>query len=215
MHSFIFLRHAESVGNINGRIQGQSDFPLTELGLIQAYQIGILLKNSGESFVKIITSPLKRAYETANCLVELLKVPVLIEPIWMERCFGDFEGKEIEKIKEENPSLEFNHPFIPPTHNAESLFDVYLRASKAVQNLMEYPEGSYLIVSHGAFLNMVVYSILGLSPQSNPYSPRFHFGNTGFLKTTYTKETSVWQMLSFVNTVVKIPEAEKDNPKKQ
>src|SRR5512135_1271550 len=87
-----FLRHGESVGNAEARFQGQSDYPLTETGRLQAQALAERWAREGLQVDLIITSPLARARETAAIVGQGLHVPVEEDPIWMERNAGEIAG---------------------------------------------------------------------------------------------------------------------------
>jgi broad specificity phosphatase PhoE len=193
------LRHAESTGNAAGCLQGQNNAPLTKEGQRQAKALAKYWKVNGEKFDLIISSPQERARSTAQTIAKTLGITLQFDPAWMERAFGILEGVPFSKMLEQNPPPDFFHPYDQIGESGECLMDLYLRASKAVQNLLKNPPGSYLVVSHGALLNMAMYSILGLSPHNYVRGPIFHFKNTGFLELTYKPDTRVWRVLSFNN----------------
>jgi len=193
------LRHAESTGNAAGCLQGQNNAPLTKEGERQAKALAKYWKDHGDKFDLIISSPQERARSTAQIIANTLGITLQFDPTWMERAFGILEGVPFSEMLEQNPPPDFFHPYDQIGESGECLMDLYLRASKAVQNLLKNPPGSYLVVSHGAVLNMAMYSILGLSPHNYVRGPIFHFKNTGFLELTYEPDTRVWCVLSFNN----------------
>jgi len=191
------LRHAESTGNAADCLQGQNNAPLTKKGVRQAKALAEYWNDHGEKFDLIISSPQERARSTAQIIAKTLGIALQFDPAWMERAFGILEGVPFSKMLEQNPPPDFFHPYDQIGESGECSIDLYLRASKAVQNLLKNPPGSYLIVTHGALLNMAMYSILGLSPHNYVRGPRFHFKNTGLLEFTYEPDTRVWRILSF------------------
>ncbi len=193
------LRHAESTGNAAECLQGQNNAPLTIKGERQAKTLAELWKAHGNKFDLIISSHQERARCTAQIIAKTLGIALQFDPTWMERAFGILEGVPFSEMLEQNPPPDFYHPYDQIGEDGECLMDLYLRASKAVQNLLKNPPGSYLIVSHGAHLNMAMYSILGLSPHNYVRGPRFHFKNTGCSELTYVPDTRVWRVLSFNN----------------
>src|SRR6478609_11898807 len=66
----MLLRHGESEGNAQGRMQGRRDFPLSALGREQAARAAAFIRSSGLSLHAVYTSPLKRASETAAIVAE-------------------------------------------------------------------------------------------------------------------------------------------------
>ena len=193
------LRHAESTGNAADCLQGQNNAPLTKKGGRQAKALADYWKDHGDKFDLIISSPQKRARSTAQTIAKTLGISLQFDPVWMERAFGILEGVPFSEMLEQNPPPDFYHPYDQIGESGECLMDLYLRASKAVQNLLKNPPGSYLIVSHGALLNMAMYSMFGLSPHNYVRGPRFHFKNTGFSEFTYEPDIRVWRVLSFNN----------------
>ena len=193
------LRHAESTGNASRRLQGQNNAPLTKQGERQAKDLAKYWKDHGGKFELIISSPQERARRTAQTIAKTLGITLQFDPVWMERAFGILEGVPYSEMLEQNPPPDFYHPYDQIGESGECLMDLYLRASKAVHTLLKNPPGSYLVVSHGALLNMALYSMLGLSPHNYIRGPIFHFKNTGFLELTYVPDTRVWRVLSFNN----------------
>lgn len=191
------LRHGESEGNVGGFIQGRQDLPLTARGRRQAQALAERWRVGGVAFDAVITSPLQRARQTAEAVATALGIPLEADPAWVERCFGVAEGLSPEAIRQADPNADFHHPYLPVAQGAESAVDLYLRASQAVQSIARCPAGRYLVVSHGALLNMAVYAILGITPQGHYNSPRFRFGNTAFANFSYQRTTRQWYLHSF------------------
>ena len=88
---FFFLRHGETDWNRGRLAQGQADIPLNQAGQDQADQARPVL--DGHGAVRIITSPLKRASETAEIVNRTLNLTIDRHSGLMERSFGPFEGK--------------------------------------------------------------------------------------------------------------------------
>ena len=61
-----------------------------------------------------------------------------------------------------------------------------------MRKLVNLPVGDYLVVSHGGFLNRVLYAMLGVFPQANFAGSRFHFRNTSFANIFYNPERQIW-----------------------
>jgi len=73
VYRFVFLRHAESVGNVESRWQGQSNYPLTEKGRAQARALADRWNKEDVKFDLVITSTLARAQETAEIATSYLE----------------------------------------------------------------------------------------------------------------------------------------------
>src|SRR5918995_423684 len=63
----VLVRHGETEWSRDGRHTGNTDVPLTERGMEQAQALGAALE--GRSFIRVLTSPLSRAGETARLAV--------------------------------------------------------------------------------------------------------------------------------------------------
>jgi len=186
------LRHGESVGNANDYYQGQSDFPLTEKGRQQAEALAQRWNNEAVIFDRIISSPLARARQTAQIIASGLKSPLEFNSDWMERNNGVLDGLKAQEAAIRYPRPDFIHPFQPIGFSGETQWELYLRAGRAVQGLLHRSPGSYLVVSHGGLLNMVLYVALSIVPQANFQGPRFRFNNTAFARLKYTPGQHDW-----------------------
>ena len=70
MHKLYFTRHGETVWNVENKICGMTDSPLTEKGRAQARELGEKLRTSGLRIDEILYSPLSRAADTARAIAE-------------------------------------------------------------------------------------------------------------------------------------------------
>jgi broad specificity phosphatase PhoE len=194
-YALTFLRHGESVGNAEERFQGQSDFPLTDGGRVQARTLAERWHREEVKFDLTVTSPLIRAKETAQIITDILKTPLEVDPIWVERDNGRFSGLTREEVNERCPEPEFMTPYDAFGKSGESDWELYLRAGKGVHELIKRPPGKYLIVTHGGLLNKVMYAILGIPVQANSNGPSFRFENTGFVTFHYVPARHQWRII--------------------
>lgn len=100
-----FVRHGQTVWNVENKICGATDIALTDLGHQQAAETGKQILKMGISVDEILYSPLIRAAETARHISEITGVPAREEPRLTEQNFGKYEstprdGKEFQKAKE-------------------------------------------------------------------------------------------------------------------
>ena len=96
MHSQIFLaRHGQTAWSISGQHTGRADIPLTNQGERNARSLGARLK--GLSFVKVLTSPLRRANRTSE--LAGFGTVATIDPDLMEWNYRQYEGKRTEEIR--------------------------------------------------------------------------------------------------------------------
>ena len=194
-YTIVLLRHGESVGNAEGYHQGQADFPLSETGRLQAQALASRWHTEQVTFDRLISSPLLRARETAEIIASALNLPFEFNHDWMERDAGLLSGLHHDEASQRYPRPAFMHPYQPVGRTGESQWELFLRAGRAVQSLLNYPSGHFLVVAHSAILNMVLYAMLGIMPQANFTGPRFTFSNTGFASLSYTPDEHAWRVL--------------------
>lgn len=161
MGTIIYLtRHGETEWNIEKRLQGRGDSPLTENGIQRAKELRDRIKNIDIDV--IYSSPIKRALNTANILRGNKNIDIVTDDSLMEMCFGDYEGKKIDIIQKENPSwdinliMQGNVEICAP--NGENLKEVRERISKLMNKIIAENIGkSILIVTHGITLKALMY----------------------------------------------------------
>jgi broad specificity phosphatase PhoE len=197
-YEFTFVRHGESEGNEKDLFQGHADFPLTIKGIKQAQLLAESLKNKEVKFDKIISSPLSRAKETANIISNRYGMKTETDPIWMEINNGELAGLHFNEIDQKYPDRpDHKNPYLPTGEIGESWWGFYQRAGKALNMLISQPPGKYLVVSHGGFLNCLIYNILRIPPSLHMNSPIFRFGNTGRAKFGYDPKDDTWYFHNF------------------
>lgn len=156
----LFVRHGQTDSNAEGLIQGRCDPPLNRLGLSQAHLLIEQLK--GESFSRIISSPLKRAHQTAEVLASAFEVPLELDDRLVERDFG--------LLQDQPYSALFTHPvtqepdFFRDAYQefaVEPIYDMMNRVQSFLDDLARQSEPAVLIVAHGGigyFLEQILRS---------------------------------------------------------
>jgi 2,3-bisphosphoglycerate-dependent phosphoglycerate mutase len=95
MYKIVFMRHGESTWNLDNRFTGWTDVDLTEKGIAEAKQAGVLLKEAGYNFDLCYTSVLKRAIRTLWLTLDemdLMWLPVKHSWRLNERHYGALQG---------------------------------------------------------------------------------------------------------------------------
>ncbi|MFA8301036.1 MAG: 2,3-diphosphoglycerate-dependent phosphoglycerate mutase [Hyphomicrobiales bacterium] len=122
MNKLVLIRHGQSVWNKENRFTGWTDVDLSEKGVEEAKEAGVLLKKEGFNFKMAYTSFLKRAIKTLNYVLEemdLLWLPV--EKSWRlnEKHYGNLQGlnkaETADKYGDEKVLLWRRSFDIPPT----------------------------------------------------------------------------------------------------
>lgn len=189
-----FLRHGQSEGNVAFLFQGQLDYPLTNLGRQQALALARRWLREDRAFDHIIASPLARAKETAQIIDNQFDIGLETDPLWMEQDFGEISNRNISEFARSDDRPKFLSPYQPTAKNGESRLQTFIRAGRAVDSILTRPPARFLVVSHGALLNMALYIILGITPQSNLEGPRFTFLNTAFATLSYIPSEHRWHL---------------------
>ena len=92
----ILVRHGETPFNRERKVQGITDIELNDAGLRQAQQLALSLKD--HEIHRIYSSPLKRAYQTAEAINQFHEVPLHRRSGLMEMDQGDFEGLSFQEL---------------------------------------------------------------------------------------------------------------------
>lgn len=151
MHNIYFTRHGETVWNVENKICGMTDSPLTARGQQQARQLGALVRDSGLRIDEILYSPLSRAADTAKAIAAATGLPARCEPRLREQCFGKYEGTPRD-------GAEFR---ISKTHFAdrydggESMMQLAQRIYNLLDELRQDENKTYLLVAHNGIARVV------------------------------------------------------------
>ena len=145
------LRHGETDWNAIGKLQGREDIELNEKGKQQAKAIAQYFFEISADVV--VSSPLKRAFETAQIIANTLEIDsIKIYNDLTERCWGDASGMLPETRKNTFP--EGKAP------NQEEFEDLRLRGINELSKIEEEYRGkTIVVVSHGAIINSMLYTI--------------------------------------------------------
>jgi broad specificity phosphatase PhoE len=154
----LLVRHGESVGNAEDRMQGQSDFPLSETGRKQARILGAWLAGRALRWDRLYASPLLRAAETARLVHAAAGGPLPeTEPSLAELHAGALEGVTFTEIAERFPSYArraITELGDYEEFGGESYETVQRRATELRRKLVARHRASaerVLLVGHGGF----------------------------------------------------------------
>lgn len=144
------IRHGETDWNKAFRLQGQSDIPLNEYGKELAWITSDALKNI--MFHVIYSSPLCRAYETAEIMRRDRPVEIITDGRLKEISFGADEGRSKDELGEHFSNFFFAPDQYVPSEGGESYEDVCRRAADFFTEQIEplrSTDKTVLIVAHG------------------------------------------------------------------
>ncbi len=164
-----FVRHGKTEWNNQFRYQGVTDIPLCEEGREQARRTG--LRFAKAKIEAIISSPLSRAYETAEKIachhagINVEKLDLLEEVN-----FGEWEGLTVNEIKNRFGEELFykwrRNQLHVDAPGGEKMERLYARSSMVAKMLLARPEDNIVVVGHGAMLRALFLPMLEL-PRSN------------------------------------------------
>ena len=152
----VLVRHGETDWSLHLRHTGRTDVPLTDEGRQEAERLGQALR--GRPFVRVLSSPLKRASET--CRLTGFGERAEYCDALMEWDYGKYEGETTVAIRRQAPDWTVWRYGAPGGERPE---DVGLRADGVLAEVRR-AEGDVLIFSHGHFLRVLTARWLGLAP---------------------------------------------------
>jgi len=156
---WLLIRHGESQGNREWRLQGQREYSMTERGRCQAEALARRLARC--QIAAVYSSPLRRAQETAAVIAEALGLAVRVLPGVEEYDFGELSGltwweihKRAPAVAADAASRSAEYPHYPGEEGRESF---RRRVCDALWGLREGHHGETVaVVTHagviGAFL---------------------------------------------------------------
>ncbi len=146
MTTLILVRHGQSRSNLDKTFAGQSDVKLTELGHRQAEMAAKFLKD--RHFDAAYSSTLSRALETAAPIVKDRNLEIVQVHDLCETALGDWEGLEIDSVREEYAVWKSDMNYAPP--GGESTYTVCQRFGKAIDKIASDNDGkTVLVATHG------------------------------------------------------------------
>jgi probable phosphoglycerate mutase len=185
---YLYLcRHGESQYNADGKLQGQLESSLTQLGRQQA----TLLANKAKlwNINRIISSPLGRAQQTAHICALESNLTVEVQKGFEERHYGEWQGSLLHQL----PAFErfkqqcYSEPNLIPCDGVESTANVRIRMAKQLRLLnqtqgQKHEPGNILLISHGDAINCLM----------SMWSPPINMANTQHVRLVKTTDSYVW-----------------------
>ena len=150
MGNLYFVRHGQTIWNVENKICGATDIALTELGHEQAIETGKKILEMGIKADEIRYSPLVRAKDTALHIAEITGIHAVEEPRLIEQNFGKYEstprdGADFQAAKRQ---------FISTYEGGESMFHLAQR----IYNLLDELKADgrdFIIVAHNGIARVV------------------------------------------------------------
>ncbi len=152
MARWIFVRHGQSVANVERWLSGHVDTPLTDEGRAQARSAAAEL--AGTPLARAFTSDLVRAHDTARILLDRRDVPLTVTSALRERECGDWACAKLDELRASGEvELLFGWHSKPP--GGESQAQVGARVLAWLASVSEV-EGTTLLVAHGGVIRILL-----------------------------------------------------------
>lgn len=148
-----FIRHGQTIANLEGYYSGQSDVKLTELGKQQAEGIRPLLAQY--TFDRIYASDLSRAIDTAQLAIPGCEP--ITTPLLRELDIGDLTGHSIGAVWDKYGNLKGNFA----AFHGEDQEMIYCRAAEFMKGLESDPCDRVAAFTHNGFMKAALRYVLG------------------------------------------------------
>jgi broad specificity phosphatase PhoE len=208
MH-ILLVRHGETEWNVQRRIQGWTNSPLTPRGIEQVHLLGQRLLRTRIAEVHVSES--QRTRETATAAMGGRDLPFYPTPELKETSWGDWEGKTAAEISAREPELW--QKFVQRGHedptadqadwesmtlvpggetiqHASNRVNAYV--SEVVNNYLD-TDACVLVVGHGGSLRFVVTALLKMRPSS---AKLFHLDNASLTHFSVSRSRAVMKALN-------------------
>jgi len=176
MTTLIFVRHGQSVSNLEQRFTGQQETELTPLGHKQAEATARFL--ASYKIDKIYSSDLLRSMQTAEPTARIQRLTVIPDPAFREINAGLWEGKPYSLLRERFGAdyekwitdLGHAHP-----NGGESTLELAARVYGAVERILQVERGKTVaIFTHATPVRMLACRWFGLLPERASEVPFCH-----------------------------------------
>lgn len=172
----IFVRHAETRNNVEGIVQGPEHGDINERGKKEIRGLSRLLKD--EKIDVFFSSDAPRCKITSEGINEFHNITITYTELIREKYNGDWTGKNYKELNWDQLRGDFENRKV---NNGESLIEVRLRAREFIKGLIkEYgdTDKKILVVSHGAFLKILIGDLLNMDLRSSIFNLRIRHCST-------------------------------------
>lgn len=159
----LLVRHGESEWNSIGRLQGQADPPLSDLGRHQAAHMAARLVD--EQVDAIVASDLQRAMDTARALSSAVRMEIAPRADLREVDLGSWTGAHRDDLISENPEAwrRWRIEGIEGWDGGERYDQAMVRVGKAIADIaLEWQDKTVVAVSHGGSIRLATCHLLGM-----------------------------------------------------
>jgi alpha-ribazole phosphatase len=176
------VRHGHLQKDPVRRYVGQTDYPLSPLGIEQAQHLRDIFSNI--TFKRIVSSDLKRTMMTAEIIAQRRQAKVTPNPAFREIKLGAWEGRRIDEIMSTQPEEYAQRGLDIAGHcppEGESFYDLSHRVIPAFQQTIHDGDGPLLIVTHVGVIRVILCHVLEI-PLRNIFALYHDYGAYTLLK---------------------------------
>jgi len=163
-----FVRHGETQFNVEKRLQGFCDSPLTEKGIAQAKAVGRGLADI--EFKAAYASESQRVVDTANHAIGVRKIPLSIDARLKEMNFGVLETLLFTDIPTQHGNILETLFSLKDLHfsapEGESYAQLFSRTNVAIEEIVKKHEregGNILVFSHGVTIGNYLMQLMKMN----------------------------------------------------
>jgi broad specificity phosphatase PhoE len=163
-----FIRHGETDWNLEGRLQGQKDIPLNDVGRVQAEEAGrrLLALVPNVEDLAYVASPMARTRETMERLREAIGLhpeSYRLDDRLVELTFGSWEGMTWKDVRKAEPHAATMRErdkwnYVPPG-GGES----YAMLADRVRPILDDLTRDTVLVAHGGVARAFLAVACGVS----------------------------------------------------
>ena len=153
------VRHGQTDWNVKHLFQGRKDIPLNDTGRAQARAAGEKLRAQGVTFVRVYSSPLRRAAETAALIAGVDDQAIIRDERLSEMDFGALDGTAYDRSSPALQAFFYQPSAFTPVAGMETFEEILARTKSFLDDLRREAvpgDGNLLIQTHGACMRALI-----------------------------------------------------------
>ena len=173
---YILVRHVETFGNLEHRLNGHTESEYTEYGLAMKAMLEdeLVALNDRLPIDAVYVSPIQRAYKIGKAVADRLGLECVVDDDLKEFNFGIFDGLTAEEAMAKDKATwdrwmaDYNFVQLP---GGERYEDYHGRMKDFLErHAGDHEDKTVLIVAHGGTVHSLLINLLDL-----PLASKWHF----------------------------------------
>ena len=183
----LFVRHGETVGNLDLIAHGQTESPLNARGIRQATLTAEMLKTRDRDYQLVYASPLSRAHHTGKIIAENLHLPLHTHPELIEGHLGILEEVTYQELEDFGYGKKSIKDDDFDEHGGESPNTLAVRITGGIADIRKkHRVENIIIVSHGVAISHLIARLLGTSPA---FGQQYQMHNAAFTEVKFGRNS--------------------------